>query len=98
MFILGNLVIAVANLLDILLTVIWWLILIRALVSWVNPDPFNPFVQFLHRTTEPLLEPIRRVLPPMAIDISPFVVFLAIIFLRSFAVQTILDIGVRMKL
>jgi len=98
MFVLGNFVIAVANLLDIILNVLFWLILIRALVSWVNPDPFNPLVQFLVRTTEPVLEPIRRILPAMALDISPFLAFLMIIFVRSFVVQTLLDIGLRMKL
>jgi len=98
MFILGNFIIAVAQLLDLVLTVMWWLILIRALVSWVNPDPFNPLVQFLHRATEPFLEPIRRILPMMPIDISPFIAFLVVIFARSFVVQTLLDVGFKMKL
>ena len=73
------------------------LILVRALISWVNPDPFNPVVQFLTRTTEPILNPIRRILPPMGIDISPVIAFLAIIFLKSFLVSTLLDIGMRLR-
>jgi len=98
MFVLGNLVIAVGQLFDMVLNVLFWLILIRALVSWVTPDPFNPIVQFLLRTTEPVLEPIRRILPPMAIDLSPFIAFLLIVFIRSFVVQTLVDIGLRLKL
>ena len=82
---------------ELLLTVLYWLILVRALISWVNPDPFNPVVQFLTRTTEPILQPIRRLLPPMSIDISPIIAFLAIIFLKSFLVATLSDIGMRLR-
>ena len=69
MFVLGNFVDALATIVNILLTIMYWLILIRALISWVNPDPVNPLVQFLMRTTEPVLEPVRRLLPPLPIDI-----------------------------
>jgi YggT family protein len=57
-----------------------WIIIIRALLSWVSPDPFNPIVRFLYRVTEPVLRPIRRRLPTYAIglDLSPLVVILAI--------------------
>ena len=55
MFVLGNFVDALAAIINILLTIMYWLVLIRALISWVNPDPFNPIVQFLVRTTDPLL-------------------------------------------
>ena len=82
MFILGNLFIALANIINVILTMFYWLILVRALISWVNPDPYNPIVQFLHRATEPVLQPVRRLLPMMAIDISPIIVFLLIIFLK----------------
>ncbi len=100
MFILSNFLFAVANILDILLTIIYWLIIIRALISWVNPDPLNPIVQFLYKTTDPILEPIRRILPfslRFGIDISPIIAFLAIIFLKSFLVKTIVDFGLRLK-
>jgi len=100
MFILSNLLIAVANILHVLLTIAYWLILIRALISWVNPDPYNPIVQFLYKATEPILYPIRKVLPPalrFGIDISPIIAFLAIMFLRSFLVNTILDLAIRLK-
>ena len=88
---------ACAKMVELILTVLYWLILVRALISWVNPDPFNPVVQFLTRVTEPILQPIRRLLPPMGIDISPIIAFLAIIFLKSFLVATLFDIGMRLR-
>lgn len=93
MFVLSNFLIGLANVISVILSIAYWLILIRALISWVNPDPFNPIVQFLYRMTEPILEPVRRRLPPMGIDLSPIVVFLLIIFLRSFLVQTLYQIA-----
>jgi YggT family protein len=100
MFALSNLLIAIANVLDILLTILYWLILIRALISWVNPDPLNPIVQFLNNVTEPILYPIRKLLPlgfRFGIDISPIIAFLAIIFLKSFLVKTLLDLSLRLR-
>ena len=97
MFVLGNLLIALASVVKVLLTVMYWLILIRALISWVNPDQFNPIVQFLYRMTEPILEPIRRFLPRMGIDFSPIIAFLFIIFLQSFLVRTLVDLGYRLQ-
>lgn len=97
MFVLSNFFMALARVTDLLLTVMYWLILIRALISWVNPDPFNPVVQFLTRVTEPILQPIRRLLPPMGIDLSPIIAFVAIMFLKSFLVNTLLDIGMRLR-
>ncbi len=96
MFILGNLIISVAKILEVILTLAYWLILVRALISWVSPDPFNPLVQFLYRTTDPILDPIRRRLPHMAIDISPIIAFLGILFLKTFLIETFIEIGYRM--
>jgi len=97
MFAIGNFIIALSRVVDLLLTALWWLILIRALVSWVSPSPYNPIVQFLYRTTEPILEPIRRFLPMRGIDFSPLVAFLIIMFLRAFLVTTLYDLGVRLR-
>lgn len=97
MFVFGNFVIAIAKMVDLILTIFWWLILIRALISWVSPDPFNPIVQFLYRATEPVLYPIRRLLPPMGIDISPIIAFFILMFLKSFLVTTLLQIGYQMR-
>ncbi len=97
---ISNFLVAVANVLDVLLTILYWLILIRALISWVNPDPDNQIVQFLYKITEPVLNPIRKILPfsfRFGIDISPIIAFLAIIFLKSFLVKTLLDLTMRLK-
>jgi len=97
MFVLGNFVDALASIVSILLTIMYWLILIRALISWVNPDPFNPLVQFLMRTTEPVLEPVRRLLPPLPVDISPIIVFFIIIFLQRFLVTSLYELASRLR-
>ena len=96
MFILGNFVDALASIVSIILTIMYWLILIRALISWVNPDPFNPIVQFLMRVTEPVLEPVRRMLPQLPIDISPIIVFFIILFLQRFLVNSLYDLAIRL--
>ena len=100
MFLLSNFLIALARILDIGLSILYWLILIRALISWVNPDPYNFVVQFLYKTTEPILYPIRKILPSslrFGIDISPIIAFLAIMFLKSFLVRTLIDLAVRLR-
>lgn len=91
MYIIGNFLAATAKVLDIVLVLYMWIIIIRALLSWVNPDPYNPIVQFLYNVTEPVLYRIRRVIPMSAIgiDFAPIVVLLAIIFLQSFLVNSI---------
>lgn len=96
MFVFGNLIIALTKILSLFLEAAYWLILIRALISWVNPDPYNPIVQFLQRVTEPILRPIRQRLPYMAFDFSPIIAFLIIMFLKSFLVETLMEIGYRM--
>ncbi|MCK5083174.1 MAG: YggT family protein [Candidatus Omnitrophica bacterium] len=97
MFVLSNFIRALASVADIVLSIFYWLILIRALISWVNPDPHNVIVQFLYRATEPILKPIRRLLPPMGVDLSPIIAFLAIIFFRGFIVATLVDISYRLQ-
>src|SRR5512142_2198612 len=84
MFIFGNVIHGIAEVLDILLNIYMWIIIIRALISWVNPDPYNPIVQVLTRLTEPVLRPIRKLVPPykVGIDFSPMIAVLVIIFLQ----------------
>ncbi len=93
MFVLGNFVAALAGVLDTVLTIYWWIVLIAALITWVNPDPYNPIVRFLHAVTEPLFGVVRRrlPLPPMGIDVSPIIVLLAILFLQQILVKTLLE-------
>lgn len=89
MFVIRNLLLAVAAVLDMGLSLYMILVFIRALISWVSPDPYNPIVQFLNASTEPVLRPIRRRLPMTGIDISPIVVILLIVFLRQFLVASL---------
>jgi YggT family protein len=100
MFVAGNFLNALAQVLDVVLTIYMWVIIISALISWVNPDPNNPIVRFLHTATEPVLRPIRRNLTirlRMGIDISPIIAILCIMFLKYFLVQSMLDIARRLR-
>lgn len=98
MFIGGNILEAFATVLDTVLWLYMWIIIARALISWVNPDPWNPIVQFLVRVTEPVLSPIRRWVGwRMGIDLSPIIAILAITFLQLALVQTLRDIAVRLN-
>jgi len=96
MFVLGNFVRALAVVLDYLLWAYMWVIIIRALISWVNPDPYNPIVRFLVAVTEPVLAPLRRLIPTwrLGIDISPIFAILIVIFLQQFLVRTLFHLAV----
>ena len=98
-FILGNLIQASAQVLNIVLQLYMWIIIIRALLSWVNPDPHNPIVQFLYSITEPVLYRVRQLIPMsgMGIDFAPIVVLLAIIFIQSFVVQSLGTLALRLQ-
>jgi YggT family protein len=95
MFVIGNFLVAVASVLNMLLSAYMWIIVIRALISWVNPDPYNPIVQFLRSATDPLLYRVRRALPLNfgGIDFSPIIVIAGIMFLQTFLVQSLLDLA-----
>jgi YggT family protein len=94
MIILANFLAAVAKVAHIALTLYMWIIIGRAVISWVNPDPYNAIVRFLTAVTEPALYPIRRRLPRLGgIDFSPIVVILAIIFIQSFLIQSLADLA-----
>lgn len=99
MFVAKNLIIAVAGILDFALTAYMWVIIIRAVLSWVNPDPYNPIVRGIASITDPVLSWLRRRFPLMAgsIDFSPLVVIFAIYFLRSFLVKTLYDLAMRLS-
>ena len=91
MFIVGYLLMAVAKVIDIVLLCFMWIVIVRAVLSWVNPDPYNPIVRFIHNVTEPVLYRVRRFIPVNfgGIDLSPIIVFLVIIFLRTFIVSSL---------
>ena len=99
MFVLANLINALATILGYALTLYMWIIIIRALISWVNPDPYNPVVRFLYQVTEPVLFAIRKRLPYIGgIDISPIIVLLVIMFLQAFVVSTLHEVAMKIKL
>ena len=91
MVILSNFLIAIAKVLDIVLSIFMWIVIARAVLSWVSPDPYNPIVRFIHKVTEPVLYQIRKRIPVNfgGIDFSPIIVFLAIIFLQRFVVNSL---------
>jgi YggT family protein len=88
---ISNFLFALAKLVEILLGVYMWIVIGRAILSWVNPDPYNPIVRFLHDVTEPVLSRIRRIIPAFGggMDFSPMILILAIYFLMSFLVPTL---------
>lgn len=109
MFILANLLDAIAWILHLGLFIYMWIIIIRAVLSWVNPDPYNPIVQFLYRGTEPVLQPVRRMLDRLAqmlhvtptaalgFDFSPLVVIVGILFLDIFFVESLRELAWRLR-
>ena len=101
MFIIANFVSAVARVADIAVNIFIWLIVIRAIVSWISVDPFNPIVQFLHKSTDPVLVPIRKLLPfslKWSVDITPVIAVLALIFAQSFVIGSLYDIATRLRM
>ena len=82
---------------DVVLVMFMWIVIARAILSWVSPDPYNPIVRFIHKITEPVLHQIRKRLPLNfgGIDFSPILVLLAIIFMRQFVVQSLYDLALR---
>jgi YggT family protein len=98
MFALGHLLGALAYILNLALTIYLWLIIARAILSWVNPDPYNSIVRFLYNVTEPVLGWVRSRVPLVfgGLDLSPLLVLLAIIFLQRFLVSTLVELAQRL--
>lgn len=98
MFILSNFLQAIATVLNYALSIYMWIVIARAVLSWVNPDPYNPIVRFIHNVTEPVLYRIRSKLPVNfgGIDLSPIVVFLGIIFLQKFLISSLYGLAAAM--
>jgi YggT family protein len=99
MFVIANLLIALAQVLDYVLWAYMWILIGRIIVSWVNADYSNPIVRFLYAATEPVLEPVRRRLPLFAggFDLSPIVVWVAIIFLQRFLIRSLYDLAYALR-
>jgi len=94
----GNFILAIAKLINFALSAYIWIVIGRAVISWVNADPYNPIVRFLIQVTDPILLRIRRYIPSMGgIDLSPMILILAIVFLQSFLVPTLTQIGMSLQ-
>ncbi len=95
MYIIGYLLMAIAKVLDLVLLLFMWIVIARAVLSWVNPDPFNPIVRFIHNVTEPALYRVRAFIPVSfgGIDFSPMIVLLGVIFLRTFVVSSLIRLS-----
>ena len=97
MVIIANLLIALGKILDLVVSIGYLLFLVRAIISWVEVDDTNQFVQMLYKVTEPVLEPVRRYLPGGMIDFSPLAVLVMLYFTDMFVVESLLDVGFRLK-
>jgi YggT family protein len=98
MFVLGNFLLALANLIYIVSNAYIWIVIARSVISWVNADPYNPVVRFLVQVTDPVLRKIRRYVPPMGgLDLSPMILIVALVFLQSFLVPTLNQIGQNLR-
>lgn len=95
MYIAGYFLMAAAKVMDVVLLFFMWVVIFRAILSWVNPDPYNAIVRFIHNVTEPVLDPIRSKLPINygGIDFSPIIVLLVVIFMRTFVVNSLMRIA-----
>ena len=93
MIFFSNFLEAAAIVIRWVLQIYMWVIIARAILSWVSPDPYNPIVRFIHNITEPVLYQVRKRIPALmgGIDFSPIIVLLAILFLQHFVVQSLLD-------
>jgi YggT family protein len=98
MFLIANVLAGIAEVLNLALSAYLWILVIRALISWVNPDPYNPVVRFLTRATDPVLYWVRRRIPTAfgGIDFSPFLVMLAILLAQKVLVRSLVDLAARM--
>ena len=99
MVVIANLLNALASVLDLVLWAYMWVLVARAVISWVNPDPYNPIVQALYKLTEPVLYPVRRLMGGygLGIDLSPMIVILIIYFLQMFLIRTMHDIAGQLR-
>lgn len=101
MFVGGNILYGLAVVAESVLTIYMWVVIARALISWVSPDPWNPIVRFLEMATEPALAPIRQVLHRFGwrggIDFSPILLILVIVFLQEALVSTLYQMASQMN-
>ncbi|MBI4650025.1 YggT family protein [Candidatus Desantisbacteria bacterium] len=99
MFILANFINAITTILDYLIDLYLIAIIVRAVISWIYFDPYNPIVYFIKKISDPFLNWIRKLIPTasLGIDLSPFIAFLIIVFIKKFLIETMFNIAVKLK-
>jgi YggT family protein len=90
-FVWTNLVLWIAGILSSALYIYFWIVIIAALMSWIEPNPYNPIVRFIYSITEPVFDFVREHLPVVfaGIDLSPFIVGIGILFLQQYLIPTV---------
>ena len=98
MFVVSNLVSAIAWVLKILLTSVMWILIINALLSWVRPDPSNPIVRFLDQVSDAVCEPIRRLIPTVigGLDLAPLIAIVILQVLNRVVVESLMTLSFRL--
>lgn len=93
--VLSTFIEAIAQILEIIINIYIWVVIISALITWVQPDPYNPIVQMLRRLTEPVYEYIRKYVPTLigGIDLAPIIIILGLQFLELFAVKLLYNLA-----
>jgi len=103
LFVFGNLFISLGRLLQTVTDIYLVVVVVSVVLTWVPVDPYNPFVRFLHRLTEPVFERLRRYLPrgvcdnALHVDFTPWVLLLLLWFLSGFLFQSFIDLGYRLR-
>lgn len=101
MFILANILGAIAAILNSVIFFYIIILVVASLLSWVRPDPYNPLVRTLHALTQPVLWRVRKKLPFLhmgGLDLTPVVVILALYFINYALVQSLAELAVRLKI
>jgi YggT family protein len=99
MFVFGNFISGIAYVLNMLLEAYMWIIIIRAVLSWIRPNPLNPLVRIIYGLVDPVTYKMSRMFPTRIgmFDLAPFILILIVIFLQRFLVSSLFDLGTRMK-
>jgi YggT family protein len=99
MFILGNFLHGLAYVVNMILEIYLWVVIIRTVLSWIRPNPYNPLVRIIYGIVDPVTYRISRIMPTRIgmFDVAPFLVIIIIIFLQKFVVNSILDLGMRLR-
>jgi len=95
-FVYTNLIITVAQLLQTILQLYLYVVIASAILSWVEPNPYNPIVRFIHSITEPVFDWVREHIPVFfgGIDFSPMIVIFGIWFIQSYLIPTVARIAI----